>query len=795
VVAVELKPERLRRRLDPSTLGFASTADVEPLSGTVGQPRALEAITFGLRVSTAGHNLFVAGAPGSGRTSTILDYLAEEAGGRPVPDDWVYVHNFARPDRPTAIRLPAGRGVEFAGDMDEFVLAAKSALAAAFESESYGARERELVSELNRRREELAQELKSFAAERNFALEIAPVGVVTAAIVDGKPLTPERAASLDELQRHMIDRAQAEIEEQTMRFAREMHQLGKDAAGRMRALEREVASFALSSVFRELRDRYAEFASVVDYLRAVEEDVLAHVAEFRGAGESQELPSPMRGDEFARFKVNVLVDNGTLTGAPVVVERSPQYRNLIGRIAYRPTLGAMVTDFREVKAGALHRSNGGFLVLDVLDVLGHPFAWDALKRALRTGEVQIENLTEEYSSVPTPTLRPDPVPLDVKVVLVGSRQAYSILYALDEDFRELFRVKADFAPDMGWNRSSHRAYAAFVSRWARDNGLLPVDAGGVARLIEHGARLTENQRKLSTRLIEIADVAAEASYIAGEAGRAVVEAADVAAAVERRRYRSSLVEERIRELIDEGTLVIETEGERVGVVNGLSVHDLGDYSFGRPSRVSARVSVGRGSVASIDREIELSGPIHSKGFLTLTGYLAGAYAQEYPLALQATITFEQSYTEVEGDSASSAELFALLSALSGLPLRQDVAVTGSVDQQGRLQAVGGINEKIEGFHATCAARGLTGSQGVLIPAANASNLMLDEAVVEAVRAGAFHVWTARTVDEGVALLTGARAGRRRGDGTFPPGSVHGLVEERLRAYATAAASFGDSKNG
>jgi lon-related putative ATP-dependent protease len=790
VVAPELHPNRLRRSLDPARLGFKTTADLPPLKGTVGQPRALEAITFGLNVPVVGHHLFVAGTAGSGRTSTILDFLATEARRRPSPDDWVYVHNFAQPERPKAIRLPAGRGRALQRDMEEFVPAARAAVGRAFEGESYAERERELNTEISRRREALVQDLKAFAAARSHALEVTPVGVMTAAIVDGKPLTPDLLTTLEPLQRALLERAEHEIAERTTTFARELHLLMKEASARHQALEREVASFALGPLFHDLEDRYADIPDVLPHLESVRADVLEHLTEFR----SEEAPAPLvaqlQRDGAARYAVNVVIDNTLAKGAPVVVETNTEYRNLIGRVSYRPTLGAMVTDFREVQAGALHRANGGFLVLEALDLLRHPFAWDALKRALRTGEVAIENPAEEYTSVPTSTLRPEPIPIDVKVILVGSRRIYQLLYQLDEDFRELFRVKADFAPRMEWNARNHRAYAAFVSRWVRENKLLHFDATAVARLIEHGARLSGSQRKLSTRLIEIADVATEASFVAARDDRRAVCRSDVSAAIRRRHYRSNLVEEQLQEMIDDGTLVIDTSGSRIGSINGLSVYALGDYAFGRPCRVSARVSLGRGSIASVERETELSGPIHSKGFLVVSGYLAATYALDYPLALSATLTFEQAYDEIEGDSASSTELYVLLSALAGLPLRQDIAVTGSVDQHGRVQAVGGVNEKIEGFYATCLARGLTTTQGVLIPAANASHLMLDEEIVDAARAGRFHVWTARTIDEGLTLLTGRRAGRRRANGSFPPDTVHGLVDGRLRSLADAAQSFG-----
>jgi predicted ATP-dependent protease len=417
-----------------------------------------------------------------------------------------------------------------------------------------------------------------------------------------------------------------------------------------------------------------------------------------------------------------------------------------------------------------------------------------LKRALRSAETRIESLGEEFSAVPIATLRPEPIPLDLKLVLLGSPYLYQVLYQLDEDFRELFKVKAEFSPELDWTSEHHRNYAAFVSRWVRENDLRHFDRAAVARLIEHGARLREDQRKLSARLIEISDVVSEASFWAEKEGHELVEAGDVELAIRKKEFRSNLVEERVRELIDDGTIVIATDGERVGEVNGISVLDLGDHSFGRPSRVSARVSLGRGGIASIEREIELSGPIHSKGFMILSGYLAATYAQDWPLAVSATLTFEQAYDEIEGDSASSTELYALLSAISGVPLAQGIAVTGSVDQHGHVQAVGGVTRKVEGFYATCKAQGLTGTQGVLVPEANVRHLMLDEEVVEAVRAGRFHVWAVRTVDEGIRLLTGLPAGTRRADGSYPPGSVHGRVASGLAAYAEKLRAYAEPED-
>jgi lon-related putative ATP-dependent protease len=790
-----LAPEQLRRRVDSAVLPFETTADLEPLVGTIGQPRATGALEFGLEVGTVGFNVFVAGSPGSGRLSTTLDYVRRAAPERPAPDDWVYVHNFRAPDRPNAIRLPAGGGHAFASDMDEFVHAARRELARAFESEEYAHRQHEVVSAIGHRRERLVQELAQFARERSFALQVSPVGVISTPLIDGEPANEESLARLTPRQRAELEARGEEMQGRIAQFIRSARALDAEAARLVRELQREVGAFALDPLLEELRARYAESDEIGSYLADVESDILSHLDEV--SGQEVEQPAfpaaPGRGP-LSRYQVNALVSNGGGDGAPVVVEPNPTYYNLLGRVEYRSTFGTMVTDFREIKPGALHRANGGFLVLEAMDLFRHPFAWDALKRTLRSREIRIENLGEEYSAVPTATLRPEPIPLEVKVVLIGPPALYALLFAVDEDFRELFKVKADFAPDMEWSEEHFASYARFVGRHVREGGLRHFDRAAVARLIEHGARLRESQRKLTTRLREIADIVSEASFWAGEAGRAVAGAADVERAIAQREYRSNLLEERVRELIERGTISIETEGARVAQVNGISVLDSGDHAFGKPTRVTAQVAPGRGGVQSIEREIELSGPIHSKGVLTLAGYLAGTYGPDVPPAVSATLAFEQTYDEVEGDSASSTELYALLSALSGLPLDQGIAVTGSVDQHGHVQAVGGVTHKVEGFFAVCRAGGLTGSQGVLVPASNVDDLMLAEEVVEAAGDGAFHVWAVSTVDEGIELLTGVSAGERGPDGSFPPDTVHGRVVERLAAFAALLREPGEDED-
>ncbi|MGZ4439723.1 MAG: Lon protease family protein [Gaiellaceae bacterium] len=786
----ELRPEELTRHVDPGTLGFETTAEVEPLVGTVGQPRALDAIESGLAMGMTGFNLFASGPPGSGRRTTVLDVIRGVAAERSAPEDWVYVYDFRNPDGPKALHLPAGRGGELARALDEFIEAARRELRRAFESEDFERRQRESLAAIQERRHALDHELEQFAAERGYALKTTATGVVTMPLLDGQPLSVEKFEALPEEQRAVIQQAGKEIEERAAGYAHRLHELEKEAAQRLHELQHEVARFATGPLFRDLEDRFGEEPHVLAHLADLEREVLDNIDDFRDSAQETLalLPVPQR-EPMARFRANVLVANEPTNGAPVVVEPNPTYYNLLGRLEYRAAFGSMVTDFREIKPGALHRANGGFLVLDALEVLRHPFSWDALKRALKVREVRVENLGEEFSALPSASLRPAPIPLDVKVVLIGPPLVYHLLYQLDGDFRELFKVKADFAPELDWTPEHHRNYAAFVSRWVRENGLRHFDRAAVARTIEYGARVCENQEKLSARLIEISDIVSEASFWAGRAGHEVVEAADVKLAIRKKEYRSSLLEERLQELVERGTIVIETDGSRVGQANGLSILDLGDYAFGRPVRVSARVSLGRGGVESIEREIKLSGPIHSKGVMILVGYLSATYAEELPLALSASLTFEQSYDEIEGDSASSTELYALLSALSGLPLQQGIAVTGSVDQHGNVQAVGGVTRKIEGFYAACKAKGLTCAQGVLVPAANVRNLMLEAEVVEAVRAGHFHVWPVQTVDEGIELLTGVPAGEPDAAGVYPPGSVHALAQERLRRNAERLREF------
>ena len=795
--------ESLRRRIDPASLGFESTEAVTPLHETLGQERAMEALRFGVGVDSPGFNLFITGVSGSGRTSTVRTFLEQIGATLPTPDDLVYVHNFDDVDRPLALSLPAGTGRVFAADMDTFIDQARLQIRRAFETERYAERRRQLAAGLAERRDPELEDLRRFALDHGFVVEAGPGGIMAAPLKDGRPMTPEEMQALPAAEGREIEKRGMDLQTRIGMTLRRLSELEREGTEMLMKLDREIASFAIEPLLHGLREKHQGRPDVLAHLDRIAAHIPNHLPDFRQPAPDRDAEAPpasppesgQSGDHTGRYRANVIVDHDGATGVPVMVETNPTYYNLMGRVEYRAMFGMMVTDFRQIKGGALHRANGGFLILDAADVLSNPFAWPALIRALSTGQIRIENLGEQYSAVPTASLSPAPVPLHVKVALIGTPRLYQVLYEMEEEFRELFKVRVDFAPEVDWTPDSVAAYAAFVTRRIGDKSLKHFEAAAVARVIEEAARWRESQRKLSTRLRDLDDLLTEASYWAGRQSHPLVTAEDVRRAVSEKERRSSLAEERLREMIAEGTLRVEVEGTRVGQLNGLSVIELGDHRFGVPSRISATTALGRGTVESIERETEMGGPIHNKGFLIVSGYLASTYAQQFPLALKATLTFEQSYDGVEGDSASSTELYALLSALSHVPIAQSIAVTGSVDQHGNVQAVGGVTDKVEGFFKICRARGLSGEQGVMLPVANLPHLMLDDEVVEAVAAGKFKVWAVDSIDQGIEVLTGTPAGVRLPDGSYEQGSIHALVTRTLRGYANVLTEFASPGNG
>ncbi len=774
-------------RCDPDTLGFETTAEVAPLDGTVGQDRALNSLQFGLDIQADGYNLFVAGPTGTGRNSTLRAIVGRIAATRPVPPDWCYVFNFRDHRQPSVVSLPAGRGRALARDMDTFIEACRREIPRHFESEAYTQKREELARELQTQRDQAFAAVEEEARRQGFSLNVSPMGVATVPLKeDGQPMSREEFAQLPEDSRRTLQSRGEELQSAISQAMVQTRRLEKDAQRRLEEQDKAVALYAVTPLVNELRQEYLDIPKAVEYLEHAQDDIIEHLDMFRSteqeAGPLAAFRPPIE-EFFARYKVNVIISREDTRGAPVVLENNPTYYNLFGRVDYRSQLGAVTTDHTMIKAGALHRANGGYLILQAMDVLTSFLVWETLKRTVRSREIRIENLGEQYSAIPVATLNPQPMPLDVKLVFVGNPRIYQLLFQADEDFRKLFRVKADFTVDMERSPDCVGLYAGFISSFARENALRHFDKSAVARVVEYGSRLVEHQGRLSTRFIEIADLLTESDFWASKDSNDLVGAQHVERAIEQKIYRANLIEERVQQLIDEGTILIDTEAAVVGQVNGIAVYELGDYRFGRPSRITARVSLGRGQVVSIEREIQMSGRIHNKGFAILNGYLHGKYAQERLLALSASIGFEQTYDEVEGDSASAAELYALLSALADVPVRQGIAVTGSVDQRGEVQPIGGVNEKVEGFYAVCKTKGLTGEQGIVIPRANIQHLMLRREVVDAVREGRFNVWSAATVDEGIEILTGVPAGAPDSKGRYPPGTINRLVMDKLAQMA------------
>jgi lon-related putative ATP-dependent protease len=791
-----LSADALRWVCDPKDLGFKTTSDLPTEATIVGQERGRHALQFGLGIDQRGYNIFVSGPPGTGRSTYSRGEVDRLARTRPVPWDWCYVRNFAAADQPIAISLPPGQGATFRQQVAEMVAEVRGGLKRVFISEPYEQRRADVAKRYEQQLGELMQGLEGQAKTRGLALQRTPTGIITVPVdLQGHPVSPEVFQALPDAERERLTARMKELEEamtEAMRKARALEREGREA---LREFDTQTAKAVIDGPVAHLKEQYRDHPRVVAFLDAAEQDMLDHLAELRAAGDDeageqqrQELPFPRR-DPYARYQINFLVDQGGASGAPVIIETNPTYYNLVGRAEYRAEFGALVTDFTMIKPGALHRANGGYLLLNARDVLTNPGAYEGLKRALRNGEIRIENLGEAAGLVPAASLRPDPIPLEVKVILIGTPDVYHLLYAYDEEFEKWFKIRADFDVVIDRTPESERAYARAIASICFRSGACHFDPSGVAAVLEHSARLASSQDKLSTRFNEVVEIIYEAAAWARQNQSQLVTREHVRRAVEEKAYRSNQIEERFRELIEKGVILVDTDGQVAGQINGLSVLQLGDYTFGQPSRITARAYVGSRGVVNIERETQLSGRIHSKGVFVLSSFLASRFAQRHPLSVSVSLTFEQLYSDVDGDSASSTELYAIFSELSGLPIDQGIAVTGSVNQMGEVQPIGGVNEKIEGFYYVCKAKGLTGRQGVIIPHQNIRDLMLREEVVEACRAGRFSIWGVRSVDEGIEILTGIPAGRADGDGRFPDESVNGRVARRLDDLARRFRDF------
>ena len=783
-----LTPEKLRHTVDPNLFTFETTAELPPSTHIIGQPRGTHAIEFGIGIQSQGYNIYILGPMGTGRATAIERFLQDRTATQPPPADWIYVHNFSLPHQPRAIELPAGQGSVFQARMAALIARISEDLPTAFETETYKDAIQAARNAFDAQQDALLMALQEKATAQGFGLIKTASGVTIAPVRHGQQLTPTELQNMSLAEQQELENLLESLSEELEETLYQVYQLETGMRQQIQEIDRTVAEAAVQHHFAELHETYQAHPEVLLYLDEVHQDVLDQIDDFAPQLDSEEEIN------LRRYEVNLVVDNSKTDGAPVIVEQNPTYNTLFGRLEYEMESGVVFTHFTNIKAGSLHRANGGYLIMQATDLLKNPEAWEALKRALRGQEIQIvPYATMDDTRVLAKSLMPEPIPLQVKIILMGSMDVYYLMYQQDEDFSDLFKVRADFDSTMLRNLDNMQEYAHFVATRCHEEKLRHFDRTAVAKVIEFGSRLVSQQAKLSTRFGAVADLIREASYWAGVNGRIVVTGADVQQTLNERIYRSNRVEEIIQEEILEGTLFIATRGAVVGQVNGLSVMDIGDYSFGQPGRITARTFMGEGGVIHIERETEMSGPIHEKGVLTLNGYLGGTYAQQQPLSLTASLTFEQNYVGIEGDSASSTELYALLSSLSEIPIKQGIGVTGSVNQRGEVQPIGGVNEKIEGFFRVCCACGLDGEQGVIVPASNVDSLMVHEDVVTAVAQGKFHVWPVRIIDEGIELLTGIPAGELDADGLYPEGTVHYAVQNRLLELAEDLKTFGNGE--
>jgi predicted ATP-dependent protease len=777
-----LDPVQLRKSCDPDSLGFESSAELAAAPVRVlAQERAVKALTFGMGLGGLDFNVYMAGPSKTGLTYITRTLVEEEAKKKDVPRDWCYVHNFQLADQPQALSLPAGQGKGLRKDIEELIQDVRNDIPEVFESDDFSKRKEELLRNYNQERGLLLAALEEKVLAEGFLLNVSQVGMVIMPAKEGQPLDEDTLKSLNEEQKNGLRIKSEELQAEMNSVVRKIRAQEKNLKKQLKDLDKQIALNAVGHRIEDLQEKYQEHPEVLKYLLEIKEDIIKNIDDFKSKpGTTSPLPMALTEPSFARYEVNVLVDHSETRGAPVIYETNPTYPNLFGSIEKKAQFGALFTDFTMIRPGALHRANGGYLIVKVLDLLRGYFSWEALKRSLKNKHIQIEDLGEQLGLIATKSLKPEPIPLEVKIILIGDPHLYHLLYTWDQDFPKMFKIKAQLDEEMDRQAVQLGDYAAYMAQCCQERRLRPMHKTGAARLIEYSSELTGRNFKLSLRMAEINDLLQEADYWSGQAGSPVIRGEDVEKALGEKIFRSNLYEEKIQEAISLGDLKIETEGSQAGRINGLSIYSLGDYFFGRPARITANISLGREGVVNIERESKLSGNLHTKGVMILSGYLKEKYAQDKPLSLSASLAFEQSYGMVDGDSASGAELLALLSALARTPLFQGIAVTGSVSQKGEMQPIGGVNQKIEGFFEVCKIRGLTGQQGVVIPEANIKDLMLKKEVIEAVEKGRFHVYAITEIEEGLEILTGKKAGRRKKDGSYPPNSLNARIETRLR---------------
>ncbi len=795
-----LPAHELRAHFEDDLLTFDTTASLEDVADrVVGQERAIDAIQFGMGMKESGYNIFIAGPAKAGLTYTARTFIEDQARQEPTPPDWCYVFNFKEQDKPKGLKISAGTGKLLKKDMNDFIDTLQAKIPEVFDSDDYRAKEGEVHQDFEKRRREYIDELSQEAREQGFILQFSQVGmVIIPSNKEGEPMTQEDLRHLSEEERQDLRSKSDELHERMKDTIKKIREAENEFKEKHTKLDNEIALFVVGQLMDSYEEKYKDDQQVLDYLKEVQEDILENIDDFKKKPEAQQqMPGqpvapfavPPKEANLRKYDVNVLIDNSETKGAPVVIESNPAYPNLFGSIERQAWFGALFTDHTMIKPGSLHKANGGYLVMKALDLLKWFISYEALKRALRDKEIRIEDLGELYGIFSTRTIRPEPIPLNLKIVLTGDPYIYQLLYSLDERFQKLFKVKAHMSDQMDRKPGKVFECSRMIARYCQDHHVRHLDKSGVARVLEYSVELTEDRDKLTLELGTITDLLRESNYFAGLEGSEVIQRKHVEEAVKKRVYRSNLIEERVKEIIEKDIIWVETEGEKVGQVNGLAVLMTGDHVFGKPSRITATVSVGREGMVSIDRESKMSGATHTKGLMILSSLFRGRFAQNKPIAFSASVCFEQSYGMIDGDSASSTEYYVLVSAISGVPLKQGIAVTGSVSQRGEIQPIGGVNYKIKGFFDICKAKGLTGEQGVMIPDKNIRNLMLDQEVVDAVAEGKFHIWPVTTVEEGLGILTGMDAGKLQEDGTYPEGAIYRKVDDRLKEISEIVRKF------
>ena len=786
----ELSFNQLKKACDPAVFKFKTTKELEPFVGTIGQTRGIKAMEFGLNIDIKGYNMYLEGPTGIGKTIYARDKLNAAAKNKPVPDDWCYVYNFDNPNEPVAISLPPKMGREFTADMDQFIETTRVEIKSAFNNQDFATEKNNIEQSVEEKKVKLIEKLNKDAMRQGFEIKNTPSGIYFLPMIDGKTLSEEEFNALDDATKAEFEQRSVDIQKATIETMQKIKEIERKANEKMNSWQNNIALFAVSIQINEMRNKYKKYPKIQTFLKNVQKDILAHLSDFISEPQCQQTPMGKMEQErpWEKYKVNLFVDNSELEAAPVIIDSNTSFYNLFGKLEYENSFGTLKTDFSLIKPGLIHQANGGYLVLQVRDLLTNPVIWDSLKRVLRTKLIYVDTLKDyQMNTVAIASLKPEPIPVNIKVILVGPDSIYYQLLDYDEDFRKLFKVKVEFEEEAPRTEANMFKIAQFIHNFCEKEKAPHFNAGAVAEVIEYCSRAVENQNKLSTQLNDITELLGESCTWAKMEGAKVVTAAYVKKAIAERIERINKYDQRLVEMIQNGTIMIDTEGKKVGQINGLSIMSIGEYSFGKPAKITANTYVGKTGIVNVEREVELSGTSHSKGVMILSAYIGEKFAQERPLSLSASLCFEQMYNGVDGDSASSTELYAILSSLSGLPIRQEIAVTGSVNQKGEVQAIGGVTDKIEGFFNICKLRGLTGEQGVMIPHQNIRNLNLSEEVIKAVKEGMFHVYAVKTVDEGIELLTGVPAGKKNKNGEYTIGTVNYLVNEKLKDYSEKAA--------